>query len=112
MSIFALNLPMGQKSRNKKHKQPQVKPVQKTVPSLVTSTQSVAEGPSLVQSSTTFKAKGPGAEELLQVRQGDIAKIAWLIGVMVVLFIALGIVNAHTSLLQTAGKHLSAFMRI
>jgi len=105
---------MGQKSRHKKQKpQNALKQTQSKVeaaPSLVTSS-AAAGGPSLVQSSTSFKAKVV-SEELLQVRRGDIRLIGILFSVMIVLFIILGVVNNHSSVLQKVGTHLASSMGI
>ena len=105
---------MGQKSRHKKQK-PQVtaKAQVKTevAPSLVTSS-ATNSGTSIVQTSTAFKPKSAVSEELLQVRQGDIRRIGILLVAMAVLFIILGVVNAHSSILQRAGTHLASVMAI
>ena len=100
---------MAQKSRSRR--QQQKKPAaQADVPVSVTE----AAAPSLVASSSTFqpKRRGPVLEELLQVRRSDIAKIAFLIAVMLIFLAVSAIVNSRTSLLSGAGQRLSHAMRI
>ena len=90
---------MGQKSRSKRKNHP--KPAVRTV------SVPVAEGPSLVQSSTTFQMKAKPGEDLLQVRRSDIVRVGVLLVITAVLFIALGVADAHSTVFLRAGTRIS-----
>ena len=99
---------MGQKSRSKRQNQ------KKTVISAPLAAVIEPGSTSLVAASSTFqpKRRGPVFEDLLQVRRSDIAKIAFLIAIMLILLGISAVVNANTSLLSRAGQRLSHVMRI